>query len=377
MNNSFDAAIIGAGVMGASTALFLARGGMRVALLDRTGICAEASGVNAGTLTMNMTRAALIPYALQGWHMWTNCRDWLGFDPGVTATDGLSLAFTEAEAELLKQRAAARLAMGAEINLINGYKARSIEPGLNSQVHLAAHCPIDGHVTANFTGLAYRQALVEAGVSLFEDCSVNSINDGATGFTVHSTEANINAKRIVLAGGVWLEEMFGWLGLSIPIKTLANQLIVTERLPPVMRTVLSIANGLLSLKQFANGTVLIGGGWQGKADRTTRETEIIPDNMLGNARLARYVIPALAETRIVRAWVGFEAETADAMPVIGPVPGIENAFVIGSVHSGYTSGPYMGKLLAQRILGQEPELPLFDPQRLLDTKQTPKKVISA
>ncbi|MCB1805914.1 MAG: FAD-binding oxidoreductase, partial [Candidatus Competibacteraceae bacterium] len=50
---------------------------------------------------------------------------------------------------------------------------------------------------------------------------------------------------------------------------------------------------------------------------------------------------------------------------IGPVPEHTNAFVIGSVHSGYTSGPYMGKLLAQYILGQEPELPLFDPQRLL------------
>ena len=365
MSDSYDVAVVGAGIMGASTALFLARGGMRVALIDRAGICREASGVNAGTLTMNMTRAALIPYALQGWQMWTKCADWLGTDPGVTATDGLSLAFTEAEIELLKQRAAARREMGAEINLLSGQQARAIEPGLCEQVRLAAHCPIDGHVTANFTGLAYRQALLKAGVTLYEECAVNMIDSHAAAFTVRSDTASIHARRLVLAGGVWLEQMFAWLGLSIPIKTLANQLIVTERLRPVMRTVLSIANGLLSLKQFANGTVLIGGGWQGKADRMTHETAIIPDNVIGNTRLARYVVPALAETRIVRTWVGFEAETADAMPVIGPVPEHTNAFVIGSVHSGYTSGPYMGKLLAQYILGQEPELPLFDPQRLL------------
>jgi len=368
MTETFDAAIIGAGVMGASTALFLARGGMRVALLDRAGVCREASGVNAGTLTMNMTRAALIPYALKGWQMWINCRDWLGFDPGVTATDGLSLAFTEAEVELLHQRAAARREMGAEIHLLSGDKARAIEPGLCPQARLAAHCPIDGHVTANFTGLAYRQALVDAGVTLYEACQIDKIEPAKAAFILRSATTQIKAKRIVLAGGVWLEEMFRWLGLTLAIKTLANQLIVTERLRPVMRTVLSIANGLLSLKQFANGTVLIGGGWQGRADRATRQTEIIPDNMRGNAQLARYVIPALAETRIVRTWVGFEAETADAMPVIGSVPGIENAFVIGSVHSGYTSGPYMGKLLAQCMLGQEPEMPLFDPQRLLDMK---------
>ena len=70
MTAPFDVAVVGAGVMGCSTALFLARGGMRVALLDRGEICREASGVNAGTLTMQMTRAALIPYALRAHEMW-------------------------------------------------------------------------------------------------------------------------------------------------------------------------------------------------------------------------------------------------------------------------------------------------------------------
>ena len=78
-------AVIGAGLMGASTALFLARSGMRCVLLDRRGVCSEASGVNAGTLTMQMTRADLIPYAIKGWEMWTNSQEWLGINPGVVA----------------------------------------------------------------------------------------------------------------------------------------------------------------------------------------------------------------------------------------------------------------------------------------------------
>src|SRR5690606_29152737 len=77
----------------------------------------------------------------------------------------------------------------------------------------------------------------------------------------------LQTRRVVLAGGVWIENMLAWMGVQIPIKVLINQLIVTERIRPVMRTVLSVANGLLSLKQFANGTVLIGGGWQGDGDR--------------------------------------------------------------------------------------------------------------
>jgi glycine/D-amino acid oxidase-like deaminating enzyme len=51
--------------------------------------------------------------------------------------------------------------------------------------------------------------------------------------------------------------------------------------------------------------------------------------------------------------------------MIGALPDLPDAWVIGCVHSGYTSGPYMGKLLAQAMLGEEPELPLFDPARLV------------
>ena len=98
----YDTAVGGAGLMGASTALFLARSGMRCVLLDRRGVCSEASGVNAGTLTMQMTRADLIPYAIKGWEMWTNSQEWLGINPGVVAAPGLSLAFTEEEVATLE-----------------------------------------------------------------------------------------------------------------------------------------------------------------------------------------------------------------------------------------------------------------------------------
>ena len=72
-----------------------------------------------------------------------------------------------------------------------------------------------------------------------------------------------------------------------------------------------------------------------------------------------------ARARLARCWAGFEAETADALPAAGALPGIADAYVCGSVHSGYTSGPYIAKLLADRILGREPEMPLFPIERLL------------
>jgi sarcosine oxidase, subunit beta len=366
MSDRFDVAIVGGGVMGATTALFLARAGMSVLLIDRGGLCREASGVNAGTLTLHMTRAALIPYAQAGWRMWMSTDQWLGSGVDAVPTEGLALAFTDAEIELLQRRAAIRREHGADIRLIDARHALEVEPGLNPDLLKAAYCETDGYASAYLTGRAYRRALIEARATIVEQRRVAGIDAGDKTFVLRAAEGDRwQAKRVVLAGGVWLGEMLRWLGVDIAVECLINQLIVTERLHRVMRTVLSVASGLLSLKQFANGTVLIGGGWQGRGDPERGGVETIPDNLIGNLRLARWTIPALTEARVARIWLGLEAETADAMPMIGPVPGVRDAFVIGSVHSGYTSGPYMGRLLADFMLGREPELPLFDPARLV------------
>jgi glycine/D-amino acid oxidase-like deaminating enzyme len=365
VSETFDLGVIGGGVNGAACALFAARGGMRVALLERGQLCREASGVNAGTLTLQMTRAALIPYALRAHAMWADARSWLGHDVGVVVCDGLSVAFAEREAALLEERAAKRGAAGAPITLVPGARAREIEPGLSEAALVAGHCPVDGYANAYLTGLAFRRALVEAGVALHESREVTALAHDGSAYEAQTARGPVRFRRVVLAGGVWIEPMLAWLGVRLPIKTLVNQLAVTERIRPVMRTVVGIASGLLSLKQYPHGTVVIGGGWQGRGDRARGGVELVPERLIGNVRLACHAIPALKQARLARAWAGLEAETADAMPAVGPVPGASEAYVLGSIHSGYTSGPYIAKLLADWLLGREPELPLFHIDRLL------------
>jgi len=365
-----DVVVVGGGVMGCTTALFLARGGMRVALVERDALCRGASGVNAGTLTLHMTRAALIPYALPAIEMWMDTETWLGASVGAVSAPGLCLAFTESERELLRHRAHARRQYGAPIELLDRDAALAVEPALNPNFLEAAVCASDGFASAYLTGRAYYAALKAADVGIFERTPATRLDWSDGHYHVHgpddrSPALRIDAKRLVLAGGVWLEPLCAMLDIAIPVKTLVNQLIVTERVAPIMRSVLSIANGLLSMKQFGNGSVLIGGGWQGVGDRVQGATEIIPQNLIGNLRLAQHVIPALAKAGIARVWLGLESETADGMPMIGPLPGQNDAWVIGCVHSGYTSGPYMGRLLAQTMLGEATELPLFDPARLI------------
>ena len=369
MTHIHDLGVVGGGIHGATAALFAARGGMDVTLFDRGSLCREASGVNAGTLTLQMTRVALIPYALKAHAMWASAPRWLGHDVGVVVCDGLSLAFTEREAEILTFRAGKRREAGAPIEIVTAGRAKTIEPGLSDTVLMAGYCPVDGFANAYLTGVAYRRALLSAGVQVNEGLPVLGVEREDGCFVVRTPPAAVRVRRIVLAGGVWIEPMLAWLGLDLPIRTLINQLVVTDRMAPVMRSVVGIASGLLSLKQYPHGTVVIGGGWQAIGDRERGGVEIVPERLVGNVRLACHAVPALRGARLVRAWAGLEAETRDALPAVGPVPSVPNAYVCGSVHSGYTSGPYIARLLADRLLGREPEMPLFPIDRLLEPQE--------
>lgn len=359
----YDVLVLGGGIMGCSTALRLAESGMRVAVLERGRLCAAASGVNAGTLSLQIKRAALVPYARRGLEMWRTMSERLGTDVGFHVLGGLTVAFTEEEAEALRARMSERRAAGAPIEIVGTEQARRIEPALSEAVVLASHCPVDGYSNSSLTGLAFRTALARSAVDVREASEVQRIERQGNAWAVWAGGAEFRGRRLVLAAGAWLGRMAALLGVHLPVHCRVNQVAVTDRNAPLFRAIVGHALGVLTLKQSDNGTVLIGGGWQGTGGPESPSTDVIPENLIGNMRLARFAIPALATTRLVRVWHGLEAHVPDFLPLAGALGRGEDVFVIGCVRGGYTIGPYIGRLLADRILGREPELPLFDPNR--------------
>ncbi|MDP6121388.1 MAG: FAD-binding oxidoreductase, partial [Rhodospirillales bacterium] len=234
-------------------------------------------------------------------------------------------------------------------------------PNLSEHVTLASYCAIDGYANSTLTGKAFRAALEREGVDVREGWSVEGVERDGGGFALRGAGKSVRARRIVLAGGVWLKKMGAWLGIDLPVECRVPQVVVTERMGPVMGPIIGVANKLLTLKQAANGTILIGGGWPGIGDTDVGGIHAIPKSIVANVRLARHAIPAIGRARIMRTWLGLAAAGPDWLPLVGDLPGVADAFVIGAARSGFTHGPFLGKLLAQHILGQEPEMPLFDP----------------
>jgi sarcosine oxidase subunit beta len=357
---AFDTVVVGGGVMGAAAALRLAEGGMRVALCEARQLGMGASGVNAGTLSMQTKRVPLIPYAVRGYELWKKAGDAVGFKE----TGSLTLAYSESEADGLRQRMMARRNAGAPIELITPAAARSLEPRIREGLAAASFCAADGYANASLTGVYYRSRLRAAGVDVRELTPAQRIVPDDAGVRVYTPAGMLRARRALLATGAWAKTMAEQMGVPLPIRLRVNTVSVTERMAKLIHAVIAHASGMLTLKQAANGTVLIGGAWQGRGSPDDGHGDIAPESLIANLRLAQFVLPDLAGARVMRCWTGFEAQTPDSVPLAGPMPGANNVFVLCCVRSGYTIGPYIGALMADAMLGREPELPLFDPARL-------------
>ncbi len=356
----YDLAVIGGGVMGCAAALEATRGGMRTVVIEKSDLCSGASGVNAGTLSLQIKRVRLMAYAMRGHELWKEAGDAVGF----RRTGGLTLAFTEREAERLASVMAMKRDAGAPIAMKTAAEVAAIEPGLSRKVVLASYCPEDGYANSSLTGAYYRKRLAEGGVALEEQSPVGAITRERGSFELATPGGKIRARRVLIACGAWIREVAALLGVDLPIRVRVNTVSVTERRPPIVSTVIGHATGLLTLKQKPNGTVLIGGGWQGRGAPADGRGEVVADTLLANLRLAQFAVPALGAARVVRVWTGFEASVEDFYPLAGPLPGVEDAFLLACVRGGYTIGPYIGALMGALILGREPEMPLFDPARV-------------
>lgn len=359
MTLPFDLIVIGGGVMGSAAALRAAAGGMHVALLEQAALASGASGVNAGTLSLSIKRVQLMPYALKGYEWWQAQGDAVGY----RRTGGATLAFTPAEAELLEQRTRLKAEAGAPVAMISPRALAQREPLLTGKVVAATWCDADGYSNSSLTGTYFRALLRAAGVETREQTRVQSITRASGNFALETVAGQFKATRLLLTCGAWLEPVAAMLGVTLKPRVRVNTVSVTERAGKLLHAVIGHATGLLTLKQKENGTVLIGGGWQGRGVPSDGRGEVLAETLIDNLRLAEFVLPGLGALRLVHAWTGFEANVPDFYPLAGALPGVPNAFVLGCVRGGYTIGPYIGRLLGDLILGRDPEMSLFDPGR--------------
>ena len=361
-----DVAVIGAGITGTCASLFLAERGVRVCLIDRAMPWSEASGVNAGTLTVQGEFIETIPLTKLSVDLWQQFEVDRGLKIGFKRSGGLRVATNAVErAELMAGSEERRRRWSLPIEWLEGSALMSAAPWLGERVACASYCSEDGYCSPLTAAHALIEATVRAGATLVANAAVQSIQRLGNGYRIETQRGRIDATSVAITAGPWSSALTGMLGMPLPTYLDIDMLSVTEPAPPVMHGLVTHAGGLLSLKQFPNGSVVIGGGWQGKGRFAAMEG-LDQTRLLQNLAFAASIVPGLAELRILRSWSGYEGVAPDGVPVIGPIPGAEHAYVAAITRGGYTHGPALALLLAELILDGKPRLPIrqFYPDRL-------------
>ncbi|MGI9415729.1 MAG: NAD(P)/FAD-dependent oxidoreductase [Hyphomicrobiales bacterium] len=368
---SADIVIIGAGVSGLATALPLVKAGREVLVLDKGAPWSDASGANAGTLSVQVKRREALRPTRDAIQLWERMGEDYGIDVGFVRPGGLRVATTDREVEHLRKAVGEQQGEGIEVEFLQPNALRAMAPWLGPDVKAASFCAWDAYSSPLAAGHAMIAGARALGATIEGNAAVTAIRRDRKqphgGYVLETSKGTVRAGDVVDAAGAWAGDIAAMLEARFPVEVDVNMLTVTEPAPPLVDRVVTHAGGILSVKQYPNGTYLIGGGWQGRGSVEAGTREIDYERFIHNMRVAARVVPALAELRIVRSWAGYEAVAPDALPVMGRLAGHDRAWVLACARGGYSQAPALGARLAGMMLNRTEagDDARFSPQRFL------------
>ncbi|MDE1196005.1 MAG: FAD-binding oxidoreductase [Pseudomonas sp.] len=355
-----DVLVIGAGIHGLSTAFHLAQRGVAVTVLEADYCARHASGVNAGGVRTLGRHDAEIPLALSSRELWHELRQTLGDDGGFVPSGQLKLAETRAELEECRLRVQHLQALGFSHEvLVDQAQVFDIIPTVARHVVGGIWVKDDGYAVPYRTVTAFRLAAEKSGVQIHEATPAQRIEQSGRRWKVATAKGDFSAEHLVITAGAWARDLAAQVGESVPAHPEGLMLMVTHRVAPFCAPVLGATGRSLSFKQFANGTVVIGGKLIGSLDFPARHGEVDMTRLGTSARTVTDLFPHLKNLGVNRVWAGVEAFTADDLPVIGASRKASNlSYSFGFCGSGFQMGPGTGKRLAQQILGEHSDISL-------------------
>lgn len=367
--------VIGGGLHGTSTALHLARRDIKPLVLEKDHVGRHASGVNAGGVRRLGRHLAEVPLSVASMEMWHRIRDLVDDDCGFECHGQVKVAENEAEFATLAERVETMRGLGfAHEELIDRRELRGVVPAIAKHCVGAIIAREDGAANPYRTTQAFKRAAERAGARFKEGTRVASLTrTGETWDVVSADGERHSAPVVVNAAGAWAGRIAAQLGEPVPLQAIAPMLMITARLPPFLKPVIGATGRPLSFKQYANGTVLIGGGYRGRADPETNRTELDFRALARSAQTVWDLFPVMRGAEIVRAWAGIEACMPDEIPVIGAsgtAPGVFHAF--GFSAHGFQLGPVVGAIIAELVSTGTTNLPIarFDIRRFAGARGT-------
>lgn len=347
-----DVLIIGGGIQGCATAYHLARQGVSVVVLEKDYVGRHASGVNAGGVRLLGRDMSEVPLSRASMEMWQTLDEDLGFDTGFRHQSVINIAVDMRDMATLRAREDKMHAAGyRHERIIDQTELRDRLPEINAECLGGVISDQDGYAIPYKATNAFRRAAERHGARIIEGEELISLRRVGSTWLAQGAKERFEADTLINCAGAWADQVALMIGDNTPLSHAAPMLMITTRMPPFATPVVGAVSRQLSFKQFENGTVLIGGGAKGFADRANNRTRLDYAKLADAARTTAEFFPIMRQASVNRMWAGLEAYMPDNLPVIGPAENSECAFhAFGFSAHGFQMGPIVGQILADLVL---------------------------
>jgi glycine/D-amino acid oxidase-like deaminating enzyme len=401
---SADVVIIGAGIIGITTAWFLAKQGIKVLVCDKGRVAGEQSSRNWGWIRQQGRDEAELPIMMESMALWENLSNDIGVDIGFKREGSLYLCESEAELAHHDHFLSFSKQYGLDSSRLNSKEIKSLLTGSQGRWRHAVHTPSDARAEPSLTVPAIAEACFRQGVIIKEACAVRQLsttNGHVDG--VYTEYGLVKCSTVLCCGGAWSSDLLYQNGLDLPQLSVKASVARTEKSPLIfngnaagsglafrrrmdggytiaMTDFLEVFPTAQSFRQFGAFLPLLrvahkklkirmGTDWKErflsprkwtKDDITIFEKNRVLNPVPSNYSLQRMKkvlndrLPELSNIAIIQSWAGVIDTTPDAVPVMDRSEAIKGLFIAtGFSGHGFGIGPAAGKIMAALIQGND------------------------
>lgn len=372
-----DAIVIGAGVVGAATALSLTNAGLKVLVIDRGNIAHGTTSAGEGNiLVSDKAPGPELELAFRSRNAWFEVNEDIGGGFELEAKGGLVVARSEIGLTNLYQLSKEQRNFGLDAQDISISELRSLEPNLSHAVSNGTFYPQDSQCQPMLAAAQMLRAVKKRGGELLFGANITALetSEGRINAVVTS-QGRFTTPIVVNATGTWAGEIAELVGSYLPIAPRRGFILVTAPAPKIIfhkvysaEYVANVASDDSDLQSSAvvegtqNGTILIGASRERVGFREGIDFPIVRTL----ARQAIELFPILATIQLLRVYRGFRPYAPDHLPVIGEDPLIKG-FWHNAGHEGAGIGlaPASAELIRDGILERDSfmDVTAFSPSR--------------
>lgn len=355
LENSFDVAIIGGGINGASIAYQLSKIGRKVIIIEKNQLACQASSAAAGMLAAQAELeqdGPLFQMALKSQKMFSDlsCElfEYSGVDIEYVNKGMLKIAESEEIAVEVKKQVTFQRKWDPAIKWLDTTELRELEPSLSPSLTGAMYLPNDGHVQPAKLTQAFAKAAVHFGAEIRQNTEVLSFkfeNSQIKG--IITTNGIINCDQVVVATGAWSAKLMRESGIDIRVYPVKGECFSVRTEKPIIKTTI-FSDKRCYLVPKRNGEIYIGA----TMIENTYENSVTPKGIANLIERATQLVPQIKDAAWERVWSGIRPQTGDGLPYIGEHPRWKGLFVAaGHFRNGILLSPITGKLVADLVAG--------------------------